>query len=176
MKGQAMRILISAASKHGATGQIAQRVADTLTEAGLETVVIPAEQVTTLTGFDAVVLGSAVYMGHWLAPARDLAERLAREADGRPVWLFSSGPLGDPPKPEQDAVDVAPLLAATGARGHQVFSGRLVRKQLSFPERAVTAALRVADRDDRDWTEIAAWARKIGEALSAETTETPRST
>jgi menaquinone-dependent protoporphyrinogen oxidase len=79
--------------------------------------VVSAEQVTTLAGFDTVVLGSAVYMGHWLAPARDLAERLAREAAGRPVWLFSSGPLGDPPKPAQDAVDVAPLLASTGAHG-----------------------------------------------------------
>jgi menaquinone-dependent protoporphyrinogen oxidase len=131
---------------------------------------IPAEQVSCLAGFDAVVLGSAVYMGHWLAPARDLAERLGREAAGRPVWLFSSGPLGDPPKPEQDPVDVAPLVAATGARAHRVFAGRLMRSQLSFPERAVTAALRVADRDDRDWTRIAEWAHQIAAALSAETT------
>ncbi len=165
-----MRILISAASKHGATAQIAQAVADALAEEGFDTVVTSAEQVTSFAGFDAVVLGSAVYMGHWLAPAREVAERLAREAPGRPVWLFSSGPLGDPPKPEQDAVDVAPLLAATEARGHQVFGGRIVRKQLSFPERAVTAALRVADRDDRDWTEIAAWARRIAETLRTETT------
>src|ERR1700736_3689985 len=112
-RGAFVRVLITAAGKHGATQQIAQAVALTLADAGLETAVIPAEQVTALAGFDAVVLGSAVYLGHWLAPARDRAERLAREAAGRPVWLFSSGPLGDPPMPQQDPVDVAPLLAAT---------------------------------------------------------------
>jgi hypothetical protein len=59
------------------------------------------------------------------------------------------------------------VVGATSARGHWVFGGCLVRKQLSFPERAVTAAQRVADHDDPDWTEIIAWTGAIAEALNS---------
>jgi menaquinone-dependent protoporphyrinogen oxidase len=85
----------------------------------------------------------------------------------RPVWLFSSGPVGDPPKPEEDPVDVAELLTVTGAREHRVFAGKLVRRQLSFPDRAIVAALRVPEGDFRDWTEITRWAAGIADALHA---------
>jgi menaquinone-dependent protoporphyrinogen oxidase len=96
-----------------------------------------------------------------------LVERQARGLAGRPVWLFSSGPVGDPPKPDEDPVDVAELLAATNARDHRVFAGKLVRKQLSFPERAIVAALHVPEGDFRDWTEIRQWAAGIADAMGA---------
>jgi menaquinone-dependent protoporphyrinogen oxidase len=83
------------------------------------------------------------------------------------VWLFSSGPVGDPPKPEEDPVDVAELVAASGAREHRVFAGTLVRRQLSFPERAIVSALRVPEGDFRDWAEITRWAAEIAGALQA---------
>ena len=67
----------------------------------------PAEEVDSLDGYDACVIGSAVYVGHWLDPARELVETHARALAGRPVWLFSSGPLGPPDKlkPEGDPVE-----------------------------------------------------------------------
>ena len=81
------------------------------------------------------------------------------------MWLFSSGPVGDPPKPEEDPVDVADLVATTNACEHRVFAGKLVRKQLNFPERAIVSALRVPEGDFRDWTEIRQWAAGIADAL-----------
>ena len=162
-----MRVLVTAATKYGATAEIAQAIAETLGDRGLEATVLAPEQVEGADGYDAVVVGSAVYAGHWLQPARELIERHAAALAGRPVWLFSSGPVGDPPKPEEDPVDVAELLAATGAREHRVFAGKLVRKQLSFPERAIVSALRVPEGDFRDWTEIRQWAAGIADALGA---------
>ena len=70
-------------------------------------------------------------------------------------------------RPEEDPVDVADLLAATGARDHRVFAGKLVRKQLSFPERAIVSALRVPEGDFRDWTEVGQWAAGIADAIGA---------
>ena len=160
-----MRILVTAATKHGATGQIAQAIANTLRDQGLDPTVLEPERVGTVDGNDAVVLGSAVYAGHWLKPARELVGRCGPALAVRPVWLFSSGPVGDPPKPEEDPVDVAEILAATSAREHRVFAGKLVRKQLSFPERAIVSALRVPDGDFRDWPEITGWAAGIATAL-----------
>ena len=160
-----MRVLITAATKHGATGEIAQVIGDTLRERGLDPTVLEPEQVDGVDGYDAVVLGSAVYAGHWLKPARELVARCGDALAARPVWLFSSGPVGDPPKPEEDPVDVAEVVAATGAREHRVFAGKLVRKQLAFPERAIVSALRVPDGDFRDWPEITGWAAGITTAL-----------
>ena len=162
-----MRVLVSAATRYGATAEIGQAIGEVLGEHGLEPAVVPPERVGGLDGFDAVVVGSAVYAGHWLKPARELVERHAGALAGRPVWLFSSGPVGDPPKPEEDPVDVADLLAVTGAREHCVFAGKLVRKQLSFPERAIVSALRVPEGDFRDWTEIRQWAAGIADAVAA---------
>jgi menaquinone-dependent protoporphyrinogen oxidase len=162
-----MRVLVTAATKYGATAEIAQAIAETLGDRGLEATVLAPEQVEGVDGYDAVVLGSAVYAGHWLKPARELIERHAAALAGQPVWLFSSGPVGDPPKPEEDPVDVAEIFGLTNAREHRVFAGKLVRKQLSFPERAIASALRVPEGDFRDWTEIRQWAAQIADALGA---------
>jgi menaquinone-dependent protoporphyrinogen oxidase len=156
-----MRVLVTASTKYGATGEIAQAIGQVFSECGWDVVVMPPEQVQELDGFDAVVLGSAVYAGHWLKPARELVDRSSAALAAKPVWLFSSGPIGDPPKPEEDPVDVAEILQVTKARGHRVFAGKLVKKQLSFPDRAIAAALRVPEGDFRDWQEVRTWTAEI---------------
>src|SRR5207247_10963089 len=65
-----MKVLVTAASKHGATGEIAQAIGNRLTEYGFDTKVLPPGAVGTIEAYDAIVLGSAVYAGHWLEPAR----------------------------------------------------------------------------------------------------------
>jgi menaquinone-dependent protoporphyrinogen oxidase len=156
--------LVTAASRYGATGEIAQAIGEVFTERGWDAVVVTPEQVQGIDSFDAVVLGSAVYAGHWLKPARELVDRSRKALAARPVWLFSSGPIGDPPKPEEDPVNIADIMQATKARGHRVFAGKLVKKQLSFFDRAIAAALRVPEGDFRDWKEIKAWAAEIADA------------
>ena len=101
--------------------------------------VVPPDQVKAVDSFDVVVLGSAV-CGALAQAARALVDRSGDALAARPVWLFSSGPIGDPPKPEEDPVDVAEILQATKAREHRVFAGKLVRKQLNFPDRAIAAS------------------------------------
>jgi menaquinone-dependent protoporphyrinogen oxidase len=162
-----MRVLVTAATKHGATGEIARAIGDALRDHGLDPTVAGPEQVDRVDDYDAVVLGSAVYAGHWLRPARELVDRCGSALVARPVWLFSSGPVGDPPKPDEAPVDVAEILAATRAREHRVFAGKLVREQLNFPERAIVSALRVPEGDFRDWPEITGWAAGIATALQS---------
>jgi menaquinone-dependent protoporphyrinogen oxidase len=161
-----MRVLVTAATKHGAPAELAAASGEVLRgDHGLDAVVIPPEQVATIEGYDAVVLGSAVYAGHWLATARELVDRAGAALAGKPVWLFSSGPVGDPPKPEEDPVDVAEIVATTMAREHRVFAGKLVKQQLGFGERAIVVALRVPEGDFRNWSEIKGWASQIADSL-----------
>lgn len=160
-----MKVLVSAASKHGSTEEIARTIADILEEKGLEAVVSAPEEVRSVDEYDAVVLGSAVYAGHWMTEAKELVDRLGDELAQRPVWLLSSGPIGDPPKPEEDPVDVAEVIERTGAREHRVFAGKLVKKGLSFGEKAIVLALRAPEGDFRDRDEIRSWAGEIAETV-----------
>lgn len=166
-----MRILVSTASRHGSTGEIGTRIAEAL-RAGLPgnavVDVLPAAEVDDATSYDAVVLGSAVYIGRWLDDARHVAATLATQPP-RPVWLFSSGPIGDPPQPDEEPVEVTGIAEATHARGHRLFAGRLDRHRLGFGERALVMALRVTDGDFRDWDAIDAWGAQIAGELSRAT-------
>jgi menaquinone-dependent protoporphyrinogen oxidase len=160
-----MRVLITAASRYGATGEIAEAIGRSLADHGHDVTVMPASAVTGVDAYDAVVLGSAVYAGHWLDPAKQLVARHGHVLRARQVWLFSSGPIGDPPKPDDDPEDVAGMVEATGARAHQVFAGRIDRARLRLAERAIVRALRVPEGDFRDWDAIAAWATGIAAQL-----------
>lgn len=163
-----MTILVTAASKHGATMEIAEAIGRALTEAGMVSSVHPVAEVASIDSYEAVVLGSAVYMGHWLEPARTFATHNGEALKARPAWLFSSGPVGDPPLPKaEDAVKVGDLMSSTGARGHQLFTGCIDRQRLGFGERAVMRAVGGKEGDFRDWDAIAGWASEIATALKA---------
>jgi menaquinone-dependent protoporphyrinogen oxidase len=160
-----LKILVTAASKYGSTNEIAHAIGDVLAERGLDTTVSSPEKVEGIEEYDAVVLGSAVYAGHWEKPALELVERAADTLARRPVWLFSSGPVGVPPKPEEDPVDVADTVERTKAREHRVFPGKIDKTKLSFPEKAIVLALRVKEGDFRDWGAVRGWASEIARAL-----------
>jgi len=160
-----MRVLVTAASKHGATAEIAEVIGDQLTKSDIDVIVMPIGDVTAIDEYDAVVLGSAVYAGQWLAPAKDFVRAHAAEMATRPVWLFSSGPIGDPPKPGDDPVDAAAMVSATAARAHVIFAGKLDRSALGFAEKAITLALRAPYGDFRQWDVIRSWASGIALTL-----------
>jgi menaquinone-dependent protoporphyrinogen oxidase len=164
-----VRVLVTAASRHGATHEIAAAIADGLARRGIEAESRPLEELAILDGYDAYVIGSAVYVGRWLDPARELVESQAGGLASRPVWLFSSGPLGPPDKlkPEGDPVDVAGLAGWVQAVDHRVFAGRLDRKLLSFGEKAVVVAVRAPEGDFRDWNAIDSFAADIAVHLKA---------
>ncbi|MEX0796782.1 MAG: flavodoxin domain-containing protein [Acidimicrobiia bacterium] len=162
-----MKVLVSGGSKHGATLEIARAIGDELARFGHEATVAPPEDVDGISGIGAAVIGSGVYAGHWLPTARQLVEKNAAELAEIPVWLFSSGPVGDPPKPEEDPVDVVGLMTMVKAVDHRVFSGRIDLDKLGFAERAVVKALRAPVGDFRDWDAITAWAGEIARALAS---------
>jgi menaquinone-dependent protoporphyrinogen oxidase len=161
-----MRVLVAASSKHGATGEIAAEVGRVLEARGLEALVMRLEDVFDVHGFDAYVIGSAVYAGRWMGEARRFVDRHADELAERPIWLFSSGPIGDPPKPAAEtAVKLDDAVKRTGAREHRVFTGRLDHRSLGLAERAVVRVVGAGNGDYRDWDDVRAWAAGIADEL-----------
>src|SRR5258706_12536035 len=147
-----MKVLVAAASRHGATQEIAEAIGRTLNGEGVHAEVAANVDASDPAGYDAVVLGSAVYMGYWLEAATKFVESHGTALSARPTWLFSSGPIGDPPRPsEPEAVDVADLGSKTQGRGHKLFAGKLDKGGLGFGEGAVMFAFRAAQGAYRDW-------------------------
>jgi menaquinone-dependent protoporphyrinogen oxidase len=177
-----MKILVTAASKHRSTLEIGQTIGRALASRGFATDVLPAAEVDTVVGYDAVILGSGVYAGSWLAPARDFVERCLGQLRERPVWLFSSGPLGDPPLPAGDPAGVAAIIELLRPRGHRTFPGRLERDGLGVGEKLVVRMVRAPFGDYRDWPAVEAWADEIsgelqsGAAIADRTAPTPMAT
>jgi menaquinone-dependent protoporphyrinogen oxidase len=173
MSDRRVSVLVLVASRHGATAEIGTAVARDLEDcdagrsAGLAAVALPVEQRPDPTTFDAVVLGSAVYAGRWLEPAREYAAAHAGMLRTRPTWLFSSGPIGEPPFPTDEPYDVPPLMQLIGARGHAVFPGRLETERLTFGERAMVTAMRAPLGDFRDWPAVRAWSEELAGSIGS---------
>ena len=162
------RVLVTAASKHGATAEIAEAIAGELRREALAADCSPADGVHDLREYDAVVLGSAVYMKRWLADARHLLHRHHRELSERPFWIFSSGPFGAKPDPAwSEPPRIVREAERLGVREHVVFGGRLPLEPSNFVEKAMVRDTPPEVADLRDWDAIRAWAAAIAATLSA---------
>jgi menaquinone-dependent protoporphyrinogen oxidase len=167
-----VNVLVTAASRHGSTLEIAEAIAGGLRMRGLDATVDVPAAVDSIDEYDAVVIGSAVYLGHWLEPALKFVNRFPAELAARPVWLFSSGPVGDPSrglvqKMNVDPAELPELRETTGAKEHRMFPGKLDKKNLSWSQRAGLAVVRGLDGDFRDWDEIERWAASIADGVRA---------
>lgn len=167
-----MHVLVTAASRHGSTAEIAQAIGEVLASRGFAVTVASPDELGPLSRFDAVVLGSALYVGHWLPSAISLADKVRAELPGRPVWLFSSGPVGDPSgslarKMAVDPVDLQAVREATGAREHAMFAGKLDRHDLRGLQRVGASLFRGLEGDFRDWEAVGGWAASIADQLVA---------
>lgn len=156
-----MKVLVASASRHGSTSEIAESIGGRLRAAGLDVDVLAMHDVDTVYPYEAYVLGSAVYMGSWLREARGFVDDHFELLQSRPVWLFSSGPVG-----ETDSFDATDLAADLRAVDHRLFDGKLDHRHLKLGERALVRAMRVPDGDHRDWDAIGAWAADIAHTLA----------
>jgi len=162
-----MKMLIAVSSKHGSTREIASSIGQTVREAGVEVDVVDAQAVASVAAYNAVIVGSAVHWGRWMGPARDLVNGSADALRTRPVWLFSSGPLGRGIVDPADAAEGMKLLELVGAREHRVFPGKADKQELGFVERRIVSMVKSPWGDHRDWPAIREWATSIARELPA---------
>ena len=180
-----MKVLVAYASKHGSTKGIADFIGEKIRERGLQVDVLEVEQVKNVGDYDAFVIGSAVYMFHWMKEVAKFVSRNKSILSTRPVWLFSSGPTGTNQKDAKgrDLLDpnvsgpkeLEELREKLRFRDHRIFFGTFDPKDLDFFSRQFfkSASIREATPigDFRDWKEIEAWSNQIASSLQ----ETPHS-
>jgi menaquinone-dependent protoporphyrinogen oxidase len=136
----------------------------------------PAD-VQGLTQYDAFVVGSAIYLGQWLKPAKSFIESHTNELSRYPTWLFSSGPIvGDPPTADpQEAAKGDVLAEAVDAREHKIFPGKLDTSKLNWCEKIAVRCAHAQDGDYRDWGAIDEWTAKIARELHGNRSNLERS-
>lgn len=166
-----MRVLVTYATRHASTAEIAEAIGHVLSaNAATDTVeVLPVENVEDVEDYDAVLLGSAIYDGRWLEPAREFVHANTEELANRPVWFFSSGPIGAPPVPDTDVGEVSDLAELIQARGHKLFAGQLRLADLRLAERSTVRQVHAVEGDYRDWDTIRGWAADVAACLSPST-------
>jgi menaquinone-dependent protoporphyrinogen oxidase len=158
-----VKVLVTASGRYGSTQEIAESIGRSLLRHGHDVSVIPSPDVDEVAGFDAIVMGGAVYAGQWLRDGRELIKRTHQALTELPLWVFSSGPVGDMrPEPPPLMVDILEPLRPVD---HAVFGGKLIRSQLFLGDRAVAQSLGAPDGDYRDWAVIDAWAEKVATEL-----------
>jgi len=165
-------VLVAYASRLGATREIARRIGEVLRTADHAVTVQSVDDPVDPSAFDAVVVGSGVFAGHWHRPAIDFVHGHRRALAGRPTWLFSSGPVGSIALEEapKDPADIAEMTSLVKPRGHRVFLGALDHaaiedSDLSRFERVIAKRF-VPEGDWRDWAAIEAWAGAISDELA----------
>jgi menaquinone-dependent protoporphyrinogen oxidase len=174
-----MKTVVVYASKYGSTKGIAEFIAEKLRQHGAQADAQEISEVHNLEGYDAFVIGSAVYMTHWLKEAAEFVMRNRAVLASHPVWLFSSGPLSTKTKDAKgrgvlvaaEPKEIAEFNVAINPRDHQVFFGGLDASKLAFGHRMVrkmpAARTLFPEGDFRNWDDIDAWAISIGRSVSS---------
>lgn len=164
------KILVAYSSKYGSTAEIAEKIGEVLTNAGLETEVLPVMKVPRLQPYQAVVLGSAVYFGRWQRETSVFLKFKEKDLTSMPVWLFSSGPVG-----EGDPVELLEgwyfpenlkeLTERIKPRDIKVFHGNVNPGKMKRFDKWVLKNIKSPIGDFRDWDAIKSWAESIAEAI-----------
>lgn len=162
-------LVVSAASRHGGTCEIADRIAETLGRVLPDDWHVIRGDLSDLRIFDdadAVVLGSAVYYGHWMHSAAHALEYL-REDMPQDLWLFSTGPISEIESENAQVISADAMADIGEADEHMVFGGKLDTSHLTFVERLVVKGVHALPGDHRDWVAVDAWANHIASELRA---------
>jgi menaquinone-dependent protoporphyrinogen oxidase len=168
-----VKVLVTYGSHLGSTGVIAERIGAVLAESGFGVTVLPASSAGVedeILGFDAFVVGGGTYAGRWHPDAVALVRRHADFLASKPIWLFSSGPLGSQPVADaREPAEMPELVSLVKPRAHVVFAGAHERdtvdgSELGRMERFIAKRF-IPEGDWRDWPAIEAWAGSIAREL-----------
>lgn len=164
------QVLVTYATKYGATAEIAEKIGQVLRQAGLHIDVLPADRVSNLSSYKAVILGSAVYIGGWRKEAAKFLKTNEKVLAGQLVWLFSSGPTGEGNPMEltkgwRIPKALRPIADRIQPRDIVVFHGAINMQKLNLIEKWMINKAKAPLGDFRDWDAITSWVTTITDVL-----------
>jgi menaquinone-dependent protoporphyrinogen oxidase len=157
-------VLVCYATRYGSTGEIASIITEELVRAHLEVTLSPLSLVRDPGNSDAVVVGSPLYMGKWLAEAREFVSRFRSQLQTRPVAVFTVGysfrdRMKDYVLPDEEAL--APIRIFISPVAYGYFAGRVDPDLMSQTDREVIRLAGVSPGDFRNPDRVRQWAREL---------------
>jgi len=159
------RVLVAYATNCGSTKEVAETVAEELTQTGLPAEVVLAHMVRDISAYSLVVLGAPLYMFRWHHDGHQFLSRHRKGLERLRLAIFALGPIED--KPEQwlgarEQLDKE-LKRYTWLNpvAKEIFGGRFDPAALRFPYTLIPAMNMIPPTDLRDWDRIRAWSRSL---------------
>ena len=165
-----IKVLMAYATKYGATAEIADKIGQVLRQAGLRIDVLPVDRVSDLRSYEAVILGSAAYIGRWRKEAAKFLKSNEKVLADKLVWLFSSGPTGEGNPVElmdgwRFPKSLQPIADRIQPKDIAIFHGAMYIEKLSWIEKWMIKKVKAPVGDFRDWDAITSWAKTIADVL-----------
>ena len=164
-KGMEKRALVTYASKYGSTGGVADAIGKELCSKEVAADVLLIKNVRNISSYQAVVIGSAIYMGKWMSEAVDFIKENRDVLRQVPVAYFLvCMTLAQPTEKKRAEVlsYTDPILKAVPEIkpvGIGTFAGALDYSNLSWIYKKILKSKETPEGDFRDWGAIRAWAR-----------------
>lgn len=162
-------VLVAYATKYGSTLEVAEAIAQTLREDGLDVDFLAAKDVRSLDGYRAVILGAPLYLARWHKDARNFLTRHRKALVQLQVATFALGPWKNEEKELISAREELnkELMKFPWLRPAEstVFVGKFDPSKLGFPFNLIKPLREIPANDGRDWDLIRAWAREVASNL-----------
>ena len=162
------KVLVAYATRMGSTREIAAAIGEVLTDAGCDVDVQPCSLARHAGAYDAVIIGSALYLGRWEKSGTAYLRRNAWALSELPTWLFQSGPCGNSTISEVETPRAIKQLSdQIGLGKPQTFGGKLDRTKATGPL-SRWMATGTFSGDFRDWEQIRQWATSVAHHLNSD--------
>jgi len=155
------KILVAYGTAAGSTAEVAQAVGEEMEKAGVVADVRPVEEVNSLEGYDAVVVGTAVRAFRILSNTKRFMRKHKRALHQVPAAYFLVCLTMGEDKPEnvKQAIGFAkPMIKIKEPVDLGLFGGCLQHDTLTGM--FAKAMKNVPEQDHRDWDKIKAWGRE----------------
>lgn len=160
------RILIAYASRAGSTAEVAERIGKVLEDLGFYIDLKPVKEVSTISDYDGIIVGSAVRMFKLLPETIKFSKRFSKSFKNIPVAYFivCLTMKEDTEKSRKIALGyLKPLYEIKEPIAVGLFAGKMDYSKLSFIWRKLFSSRKETEEGDfRDWHLIETWAREVG--------------
>jgi menaquinone-dependent protoporphyrinogen oxidase len=167
------RVLVAFPTQYGSTEQVSEEIGASLLEHQFDVDVRPMNDVVTLQGYRAVVVGAPFYLGGWHGDAESFLDRLQAQLVLLPVAVFALGPiaenddLAEAREQLDNALQKYPWLIPIAS---EMFGGKYDPAKLRFVHKLLTllpaSPLHGLEASDlRDWGAIRTWADMVATRL-----------
>jgi len=162
------KILVAYASRTGSTAEVAEKIGNTLKDLGASIDVKSVKEISDVSNYDAIIIGSAVRMFKLLPETMEFFKRFSESFKDKPVAYFivcltmkedndkNSGRAETYLKPLYEVKE--PVMVG-------LFAGKIEFSKLSPLWRWFMKVAKIEEGDFRDWDLIDDWTKRVADIL-----------